>query len=127
MNPNGESSRIHDIGEESPLPAPSMEQQISRLEQELHEATTLLVERHKRQHDEDIEANRIAKILKVTLDLQAKRKEEKISRLAFTFSRFDGRKVGNIVLAWLSQFDDYFAGEVFFKKDKIKCAMNHIT
>ncbi|MCO5557435.1 hypothetical protein L7F22_010999 [Adiantum nelumboides] len=116
MNPNGESSLIHDIGEESPLPAPSMEHQISLLEQELHEARTLLAKTHKRQHDEDIEANRIAKILKVTLDLQTKCKEEKISRRAFTFSRFDGREVGNIVLAWLSQFDVYFLGEVFSEK-----------
>ena len=127
MNTNGESSRINDTGDESPLPPPTMEQKIYLLEQDLHEARTLLAENQKRAHDEDLEANRIAKVIKVTLDSQAQHKESKISRRAFTFSRFDGRKVGNIVLAWLSQFDDYFAGEVFSEKDKIKCATNHMT
>ena len=60
-----------------------------------------------------IEDSRIAKILKVTLASQAKHKDHKITHRAFTFTRFDGRKIGNIVLAWLSQFDDYFFDESF--------------
>lgn len=127
MNTNGESSRINNTGSESPLLAPSMEQQIYMLEQDLNEARTLLAENQKRQLDEEIDDNRIAKILKVTLNSQAQHKDQKISRRAFTFSRFDGRKIGTIVLAWLSQFDDYFSEESFSEKDKIKCAINHMT
>lgn len=127
MTHNGESSHINNAGSESPLPAPSAEQQIYMLEQELNEARTLLAETQKRQLDEDIEDNRIAKILKVTLDSQARNKEQKISQRAFTFTRFDGRKHGNVVLSWLNQFDDYFAEESFSEKDKIKCATNHLT
>jgi len=30
-------------------------------------------------------------------------------------------------LAWLSQFDDYFANKPFPEQEKIKCATNHMT
>lgn len=85
MTHNGESSHVNNTEDYSPLLAPSLEQQIYMLEQELQEARTLL----KHQNDEEIEDNRIAKILKVTLESQAQRKEEKISRRAFTFSHFE--------------------------------------
>ena len=62
--------------------------------------------KEKHQLEEDADEERIAKILKVTLDSQATRKEKKISHRAFTFSRFDGRKIGTVVLSWLSQFEE---------------------
>ena len=106
---------------------PTMEQQIYMLQQELQTTQARLAEKQTHQREEDIEDIRIAKILKVTLDLQARNKEQKISHRAFTFNRFDGRKHGNVILSWLNQFDDYFAEESFSEKDKIKCATNHLT
>lgn len=81
-----------------------------------------MADKQEHEREDDIEDSRIAKILKVTLASQAKHKDQKISGSAFTFSRF-----GNIVLAWLSQFDDYFSQESLSEKDKIKCATNHLT
>ena len=120
MNTNGESSHINNTGSESPLHEATMEQQIYLLRQDLDEARNLLAAKEKRQLEEATEDERIAKILKVTLDSQANRKEKKIIHRAFTFSRFDGRKIGTMVLSWLNQFDDYFSGEAFSKIDKIK-------
>ncbi len=128
MNTNAEESlNNNDLGFDSPLPETSAEQQLYLLQQDLTEARALLAEKEKRELDEDAETNRIAKILKVTLDSHATQKDQKISRRAFTFTQFDGRKIGNVVLSWLSQFDDYFSEESFSEKDKIKCATNHLT
>lgn len=86
-----------------------------------------MAKNQKCQIKDDTEDNRFAKILKVTLDLKARHKEQKISRHAFTFSHFDGRKIGNLVLSWLSQFNEYFFEEAFSENDKIKCATYHMT
>ena len=82
--------------------------------------------KEKRQEEADNKDTCVAKILKVTLDSHATHKERKISHRTFTFTHFDGRKIGNVVLAWLNQFDDYFSEETFSQKDKIKCAANHL-
>ena len=82
--------------------------------------------KEKRHEEVDNEDNRVAKLLKVTLNSHATHKERKISHRTFTFIRFDGRKISNVVLAWLNQFDDYFSEETFSEKDKIKCAANHL-
>ena len=127
MNTNGDKSLNNtDGGLDSPLPDAAVEQQLYLLQHELHEARSLLAAKEKRKLDKDAETQRIAKILKVTLDSHATRKDHKISRRAFTFTHFDGRKIGNVVLSWLSQFDDYFLEESFSEKDKIKCAANHL-
>ena len=128
MNTNGDESLTNNNGSfESPLPEPSTEQQVYLLQQQLNEAHAQLAEKEKQELDEDVETTCIAKILKVTFDSYASHKDQKISQRAFSFTRFDGQKIGNIVLSWLSQFDDYFSKESFSEKDKIKCATNHLT
>ena len=97
------------------------------MQQELIEACAQLARKERWELDEDAETNRIAKIFKVTLDSPATHKDQKISRRAFSFTQFDGQKIGKITLSWLSQFDNYFSKESFFEKDKIKCATNHLT
>lgn len=125
---NGDASPLNNNMEtDSPLPQPTVEQQLFMLQQDMHALQQALADKQAREREDDIEDSRIAKILKVTLALQAKHKDQKISRRAFTFTRFDGRKIGNIVLAWLSQFDDYFSEESFSELDKIKCATNHLS
>ena len=106
-NPNASPLNNMDA-DYSPLPQPTVEQQLYLLQQDMHALQQVLANKQAREHEDDIEDSRIAKILKVTLASQPKHKDQKISRRAFTFTRFDGRKIGNIVLAWLSQFDDYF-------------------
>ena len=54
-------------------------------------------------------------------------KKNKISRKAFSFKDYDGTKDARIVLAWVSQLDDYFQDEDFSDKDMVKCASNHLT
>ena len=124
-NPNASPLNNMDA-DYSPLPQPTVEQQLYLLQQDMH-ALQQATSKQAREREDDIEDSRIAKILKVTLALQAKHKDQKISRRAFTFTRFDGRKIGNIVLAWLSQFDDYFSDESFSELDKIKCTINHLS
>ena len=51
-------------------------------------------------------------------------KKNKISRKAFSFKDYDGTKDARIVLAWVSQLDDYFQDEDFSNKDMVKCASN---
>lgn len=87
---------------ESPLPQPTMEQQLYMLQQDMQAVHKILADKQAREREDDIEDSRIAKILKVTLASQAEHKDKKISRRAFTFSHFDGHKIGNIVLSWLS-------------------------
>ena len=91
------------------------------------EARALLAKKERRELDKDTKTNRIAKILKVTFDSHATHKDQKISQKSFSFTQLDGWKIGNIVLSWLSQFDGYCFEESFSEKDKIKCAMNHLT
>ena len=108
MNTNGDESLNNiDGGFDSPLPEASTEQQMYLLQQDLTEARALLAEKERRELDEDAETQRIAKILKVSLDSHAICKDHKSSRRAFTFTHFDGRKIGNVVLSWLSQFDNF--------------------
>ena len=58
---------------------------------------------------------------------QAKKKESKISRLAFTFTKYDIRKDPCMILAWLSSLDDYFQGEKFSEREMAKCSTNQMT
>ena len=127
MNTNGDASLTNNNGGfESPLPEPSAKQQIYLLQQQLNEAHAQLAEKDKQELNEDAKTTCIAKILKVTFDSYASHKDQKISRRAFSFTQFDGQKIGNIVISLLSQFDDYFFEESFSDKDKIKCATNHL-
>ena len=80
----------------SPLPQPTMEQQLYLLQQDMHALQQVLASKQAREHEDDIEDSRITKILKVTLASQAKHKDQKISRRAFTFTRFDGRSGGSL-------------------------------
>ena len=61
-----------------------------------------------------------------TIEAQQKKKEGKISKRAFSFTKYDGRKDAYTILAWLSSLDDYFQGEKFSEWDKIKCAANQL-
>ena len=61
------------------------------------------------------------------LTAQGKKRGKEISSKAFKFHDFGGRKDSSTILAWLSQLDDYFSGEEFSEKDKVKCAVNHLT
>ena len=100
MNTNGDESLTNNNGDfESPLLEPSVKQQVYLLQQQLNEAHAQLTKKEKRELDEDAKTNRIAKILKVTLNSHATHKDQKISKRAFCFTQFDGQKIGNIVLS----------------------------
>ena len=64
-------------------------------------------------NDKDSEDRRLAKMAHYTIEAQQKKKEGKISRCAFSFTKYDGRKDARTILAWLSSLDDYFQGEKF--------------
>ena len=62
----------------SPLPQPTVEQQLYLLQQDMHALQQVLANKQAREHEDDIEDSRIAKILKVTLASQAKHKTRKL-------------------------------------------------
>ena len=70
--------------------------------------------------------NHATSILKAIMEAQQHRKEQKISRKTFKFTTFDGHKDSKIILSWLSRSDDYFLGESFDEKEKIKCETNYL-
>ena len=102
------------------------EQQVYLMQQDSIEACAHLARKERWELDKDAKTNGVTKLLKLTFDSHATHKDQKISQRAFSFTQFDGRKIGNVVLSCLSQFDDYFFEESFYEKDKIKCAMNHL-
>ena len=114
-------------GNETPLPEATLQQQIELLQQNLHEASMAIQERDQRLLATQAEDERISQILRGAFEAQQARKEQKISRRSFQFSKFDGKKNGKVVLSWLSQFDDYFVEEPFSEREKIKCATNHMV
>ena len=115
------------FGNEDPLANLSLEQQNAILWQNLQDAACAIQERDQQLSIQQAKDVQIAGILRGVFDAQQTQREQKISRKSFQFTKFDGRKDGRIVLAWLSQFDDYFAGEPFLEQEKIKCATNHMT
>lgn len=95
-----------------------------RLQEQLEEVQQ---NSHKRNYISDGEDRRLIKVVKHTLEAQAKKKESKISRRAFSFTKYDGRKDARMLLSWLSSLDDYFQDEHFSERDMIKCATNQMT
>jgi len=118
----------------SPLPEPTLDQRLSLIESLFDKERThrihaeSLLEKEKRARTSDSqEDERLTKVLKAVFEAQGNQKESKLSHRTFTFSKFDGRKDGRIVLSWLSQCDDYFCDEPFSEKDKLKCVANHMV
>lgn len=73
-NPNASPLNNMDA-DYSPLPQPTVEQQLYLLQQDMHALQQVLANKQAREHEDDIEDSRIAKILKVTLASQAKHKD----------------------------------------------------
>ncbi|WP_286596123.1 hypothetical protein, partial [Pseudomonas sp. 165] len=109
---------------------PTIQEQLHSLQQQIGEEREMQLDlerelsnrRHKRD-DHDI----VRRAINATIRVQSSRKDSKISRKAFTFQNYDGRKDAEVLLAWLSQLNDYFAGEKYTGKDKNKCAANHMV
>ena len=97
---------------------------LNHLQQQLDE---LQRNSHKRNSEGDDDDTRLIKVIKHTLEAQAKKKESKISRRDFSFTKYDGRKDARMLLSWLSFLDDYFQGENFSERDMIKCTTNQMT
>ena len=87
--------------------------------------------KHERKHevsnDKDSKDQRLAKMACYIIEALQKKKEGKISKHAFSFTKYDGWKDACTILAWLSSLDDYFQGEKFSERDKIKCAANQLN